>query len=109
MFEFFTKKKPERVSYQLVEAQLDNEHYRQGVRIMSGKYSGLVFTTRPKVELKEVEGQYHLNFEYNVEYAPATITEINHSELKIVVGDILLELIEKDYDASGTADSKHSD
>lgn len=110
MFNFFNKiKKPEKVSYQLVEAQLDDQHYRQGVRITTGKYSGLVFTTRPKVELKEIEGNFHLNFEYNVEYAPANLKEINHTELKNVVGDILLELIEKDYDASGTADSKHSD
>ncbi len=110
MFNFFKKPKETKksINYQLVEAQLDPEHFRQGIRITSGKYKGLVFTTRPKVEIKEVDGQYHLNFEYNVEYCP-TAVKPDHSEMKTIVGDILMELIEKDINATGTTDSKHSD
>jgi hypothetical protein len=106
MFDFFKKKK-QKIQYQLVEAALDDQHFRQGIRIMSGKYAGLVFTTRPKVELKEVDGQMHLNFQYNIEFMPEKI-KIDHQELKSIIGDILLELIEKDYNASGTPDSQYS-
>jgi hypothetical protein len=109
MFNNLFKRKQEKITYQLVEAQLDEEHFRQGVRITSGKYSGLVFTTRPKVELKEIDGQHHLNFGYNIEYKPPTIQAVDHAEFKIIVGDILVELIEKDMHETGTSDSKHSD
>jgi hypothetical protein len=100
--------KKEETKYQLVECKLDEEHFQQGIRLTSGKYSGVIFTTGPKVSFSEEAGHVKLNFKYNLEYKPKDLI-IEHSEFESIVGDIILELIEKDLNASGTTDSKHSD
>lgn len=105
----FSPKKEENTSYQLVECKLDDEHFQQGIRLTSGKYSGVIFTTGPKVSFSEENGSVKLNFKYNIEYRPKHLVEIFHTEFEVIVGDIILELIQKDLNAIGTADSKHSD
>lgn len=99
--------KKEETKYQLVECKLDDEHFQQGIRLTSGKYSGVIFTTGPKVSFSEENGSVKLNFKYNLEYTPKDLI-IEHSEFESIVGDIILELIEKDLNAAGASNSEHS-
>lgn len=92
------------VTYELVETEMDKEHFRQGIRIIGGKYNRVIVTTSPKVQFKEDNGQMKLLFDYVIEYHPDGL-EINHQELRQVVGDIILEIIYKDNNAPGTTDS----
>lgn len=96
-------------TYELVETQLDNEIFRQGIRIKSGKYARVVVTISPKVHFNELaDGTIELKFDHFVEYCPSEI-EIDRIELHNVVGDILMDIIKKEYkDAPRATDTEHS-
>ena len=92
------------VTYELVETQMDEEHFRQGIRIIGGKYNRVIVTTSPKVQFKQENDNLKLVFDYVIEYQPDELV-IDHTELRQVVGDIILDIIDKDNNAPRTTDS----
>jgi hypothetical protein len=94
--------------YELVETKIDEEHYRQGIRINLGKYAGVVVTTSPKIEIKEENDLLKVIFDYNVEYHPNNI-QIDHQELRQIVGDCIVDIIQKDFHAPRATDTEHID
>lgn len=101
-----TNSSVETITYELVETEMDKEHFRQGIRILGGKYNRVIVTTSPKVQFKEDNGVMKLMFDYVIEYQPDEL-EVDHNELRQVVGDIILEIIYKDNNAPRTTDSQH--
>lgn len=86
-------------SYEVVEAQFDEEEslYRQGFKIISGKYDGIVFTVSPKVGIDEdKDGNIHLRYDVIVESNPNQI-EYVYADLHRYVGTIVVDLLTKEY------------
>ena len=94
-------------TYELVETKLDEEHFRQGIKILGGKYNRVVVTTSPKIQFKHDGDQITMLFDYVIEYHPPEL-EIDHTELRPIVGDIILDIIHKDTNAPRTPNSEHS-
>ncbi len=92
--------------YELVETKLDDQHFRQGIRILGGKYDRVIVTTSPKIQFKHDNDQIVMLFDFVVEYHPDSI-EIDHQELRPIVGDIILDIIHKDNNAPRTPDSEY--
>lgn len=90
---------PGSVSYTLVEKKIDNEHFRQGVKLCDGKYKGIIFTTSPKIGLiPQDDGTVKLQYSYQVEYIPPDFKEeVNYFEMEKIVGDVIMDIINKDY------------
>ncbi len=93
--------------YELVETKMDDNHFRQGIRILGGKYDRVIVTTSPKIQFKHEDDRVTMLFDFTVEYHPDS-TEIDHQELRKIVGDIILDIIYKDNNAPRTTDSEHS-
>jgi hypothetical protein len=92
MFGWF--KKATKQSYELVEMEVSPDTFRQGIRLLE---SGIVVTISPKVAINEHEdGTLHVAFDFNIEANPNNNT-ITYDELKSHIGDIIIDLIEKDY------------
>lgn len=88
------------VAYALVEKKI-GDVFVQGVRITAGKYSGLVFTTSSQVKFKvEDGGEVKLDYQYKIEYKPESISidDIAPEKLDKIVGDIILDIVEKNLD-----------
>lgn len=96
---FFKKEPASPAKYELVEQTLSDGSFVQGVRILLEPYTGIVVTVSPKVEIKEVDDGLHLAFDFNIVSNPNN-AEANYELLRPVVGDIILDIIEKDYNAS---------
>lgn len=86
----------EESKYELVEYQLDDKTFRQGIRLLNSKYDGVIVTIDPMVKLDPQEDQLKLSFGFTVEANPNNI-EIDKDELHPIVGNIIVELIENDY------------
>ena len=92
----FNRNRGSSKQYELVEYQLDDKTFRQGIRLLNSKYDGIVVTLDPVVKLDPQEDELKLSFDFTVEANPNSI-EIDKNELHSYVGDIVVELIEKDY------------
>lgn len=83
--------------YSVVEKSIGEDEYIQGIKITSGKYTGLIFTTSPSVEfLPQEDGNVSMKFEYLIQGYPEEMTLPSDDKLQELVGDIILDIIEKD-------------
>jgi hypothetical protein len=103
----FKKKTPPKTEYELVESELDEEHFRQGIRMLDIKYLGVIFTVSPMVKMTISNGIPELRFDFTIEANPNKI-EIKDSEIRPVIGMIILDMIDKDNHENRISDSKHS-
>ena len=92
----FNRNKGSDKQYELVEYQLDDKTFRQGIRLLNSKYDGVIVTIDPMVKLDPQEDQLKLSFGFTVEANPNSI-EIDKDELHPIIGNIIVELIENDY------------
>lgn len=81
--------------YELVEYQIDDENYRQGIRLTD---SGIVVSISPQVSIKEVDDRLVISFDFVVEANPNRI-DFEKEHLRPMIGDIIIGLIERDYHA----------
>jgi hypothetical protein len=93
--------------YVVVERQTEDGGYRQGILLQTEQFNGIVVTTSPKVGVKLVDDVLQLTFDLAVEANPNNI-QYDYSTLHEHVGDILLELIQRDY-ATGRNNSISTD
>ena len=96
-----TKRKMKKLIEQGVYRVVDNPFEEQaGIELLEGEYKGLVYQYN-KVQL--IDGEPQLNFDRvirrlpeDVEKSEESIQELlNNSELKSLMGDILVELLEE--------------
>lgn len=88
---------PNTKMYELVECQLEGGMFREGIRLLHGKYLGIVVTVSPKVEFKELpDGTPQLTFDFTIEYVPSTLGEITKTELHPIVGNCIVDIITKE-------------
>lgn len=95
--DFFRKKSGE-LQYELVEYQIDQETFRQGIRLLDSTYKGIIVTVDPVVKVREEEDQLRISFDFTVEANPCKI-EVSKDSLRPIVGDIIVDLMSKDYNA----------
>lgn len=88
------------VQYSYVEKKIDENQYRMGIRFESHQYKGVIFTTSPKVALKDEEdGTVSLDFRYIIEKIPTELGNLNPNEpdLSMMIGDIVADIIRENY------------
>jgi hypothetical protein len=86
--------------YSLVEKNTPDSGIRIGVRIQSGPYRGVIFTTSPKISFTEQEdGVCSMNFSFTVEKLPANLSKevVKDKELRDTVGSIIQDIIQRDW------------
>ncbi len=94
----FTHKQKSIDQYELVECRLSDDMYRQGIRLLSPQYHNMVITIDPKVSVVAGnDGETVLQYSFTVEANPNHI-DYDKTELYNHVGDILVDLIQKDND-----------
>ena len=97
LLNFLFRDKSQKVQYELVEYKLDEETFRQGIRLTCDKYRGMIITVDPRVSVKFDEADNMvLSYSFTVEANPNGI-EYNKSDLHRLVGDIIVDLMDKDY------------
>ena len=97
---WFRKKKPSApATYEIMEQALKDGSIVPGVKILIEPYVGVIVTISPKVEVKEIEDALHVIFDFNIVSNPTGV-EIEYAELKPIVGDIVVDIMQKDYNAS---------
>jgi hypothetical protein len=94
--DFFKKKS--RLQYELVESEIDQDTFRQGIRLTDSIYNGIVVTIDPIVKVKEDGDQLRVAFNFVIEANPHGI-EVSMDELRPIIGDIIVDLMNKDYNA----------
>jgi hypothetical protein len=82
--------------YELVEYKVDETTFRQGIRLTSDRFSGIVVTISPVVKLREEDDVLKVIFDYTIEANPKQV-DTSDVELRPAVGDIILDLMKKDY------------
>lgn len=93
---------PSGLSYSFVEKKVDGGA-RMGLRIHSGPHRGIIFTTSPRISFKEQEdGTCLMDFGFTVEKLPTNLDKsiIEDPALKKDVGDIILDVIDREYSDS---------
>lgn len=90
---FPTTKEP----YIIVEKATGDGGYRQGILLQTPEFNGIIVTTSPRVVVTEVNDVLQLTFDLAVESNPNNI-QYDYSTLHAHVGDILMELIQRDYE-----------
>jgi hypothetical protein len=87
--------------YSFVEKKLeDGVGIRMGVRIHSGPYRGVIFTTSPKISFTEQDdGTCRMNFDFTVEKLPANLPNetVKEDALRDTVGGIIQDIIARDW------------
>jgi hypothetical protein len=94
---------PSGLQYSFVEKNLGDGQIRMGLRIHSGPHRGIIFTTSPKITFDEQEdGTCRMNFGFTVEKLPINLDKsiIEDPALKKDVGDIILDVIDREYSGS---------
>lgn len=82
--------------YQLVEKHdKENDIFVQGVRIKSGKFVNVVFTTSSEIKFRPRGDEVDLDYSYKIEYAPPN-TQIDQEEISKIIGNIILDIIKTD-------------
>lgn len=87
--------------YSFVEKKMEEGiGVRMGVRIHSGPYRGVIFTTSPKISFKEEDdGTCRMNFNFTVEKLPANLPDevVKEDALRDTVGGIIQDIIARDW------------
>ena len=96
ILDFLLKKS--RLQYELVEYKLDENTFRQGIRLLCDRFNGIVVTVDPVVKVAEEGDQLKVTFDFNIEANPHKI-EVTKDDLRQTVGDIIVDLMAKDYNA----------
>lgn len=94
---------PKGLAYSFVEKRTGDGGIRMGLRIHSGPHKGIIFTTSPRISFSEQEdGSCRMNFDFTVEKLPTNLNRdiIDSPELKSEVGDIILDVIDRDWTGS---------
>ena len=86
--------------YELVEQSLQGGTIVPGIRIVQDPYKGVIITVSPKVEIKIIGDEMHMVYDFNIVSLPAGMDQPNHDELRKFVGDIIVDIMAKDYCAS---------
>jgi len=94
----FLRKKSRELQYELVEYQIDKDTFRQGIRLTDSTYNGIIVTVDPVVKVREEGDQLRISFDFTVEANPRKI-EVSKDTLRPIVGDIIVDLMSKDYNA----------
>lgn len=93
---FFKKEEQSVNLYELVERATDDGGFRQGIRILHPKYKGVVVEVAPTVSVKETDDGLKVSFDYDVVTNAKNLT-IDRNELTQIVGDCIVDIIQKDY------------
>jgi hypothetical protein len=96
LLDFLFNRKESNQSYELVEYQLDENTFRQGIRLLNSKYEGIIVTIDPSVKVDPQPDQLKISFDFTIESNPNSI-EVTKAELHPVIGDVIVDLISKDY------------
>lgn len=94
----FLRKKSKSLQYELVEYEIDEETFRQGIRLLDSTHNGVVVTVDPVVKVREEGDRLMISFDFTVEANPRKI-EVSKDALRPIVGDIIVDLMSKDYNA----------
>lgn len=89
-------RKKSRLQYELVECKIDENTFRQGIRLTDPVYNGIVVTTDPVVKVREEDDQLKIIFDFTIESNPSHI-EVTKDQLRPVVGDIIVDLMQQDF------------
>ena len=82
--------------YQFVERKISEEYTQVAIKIVEGKYSGLIFSAND-VSLDGTNPETPvLNFKTKIEFKPESIDKID-SDFDQVAGDIILDILDEDY------------
>lgn len=93
------KTKPEsKKLYELVEYQIAESSFRDGIRLFHPEFYGVVVTLDPKVKVDTSDDAMKLSFDFSIEYVPAGIVATKPM-LHNIVGDIIVDLIQSDHNA----------
>lgn len=84
------------LQYELVEYKINDNTFRQGIRLLDSKYNGIIVTVDPVVKVKEESDMLNITFNFTIESNPHGI-EVTKDQLRPVVGDIIVDLMYKDY------------
>lgn len=107
--------KPSLPEYILVERVFSEEFVVTGVKITSGEFAGLIFTSAPQVQFKpNPDGTVSLSYTYNIEIPSSDLSAMDDkAKVDKLVGDIILDIIDKNHsegnDATRNNDSIGSD
>lgn len=84
--------------YELVEYQLKDDTYRDGVRLLHPDFYGVVITIDPGVKIREVDDIVKILFDFSIEFIPEGMI-VTKPMIHSIVGDIIVDLIQSDYNA----------
>lgn len=86
--------------YTFVDRVVSENTVVTGVKVKSGKFAGMIFTSNPSVEFKHLpDGRLDMNFQYVIQVPPADVITLEDAEsLRNTVGDIILDIIYKNLD-----------
>lgn len=86
--------------YTFVDRLVDKNQVVTGVKIKSGNYAGMIFTSNPSVQFKEKpNGELEMKFDYVIQMPPDNRESLlDDAEVQTVVGDIILDIIYKNLD-----------
>lgn len=103
---FFAEEgKPSLPEYILVERVFSEDFVVTGVKITSGEFAGLIFTSAPQVQFKpNPDGTVSLSYTYNIEVPPKDKTAMNDKpKVDKLIGDIILDIIDKNHSEGADA------
>ena len=89
-------RKKSRLQYELVECKIDENTFRQGIRLTDPVYNGIVVTVDPVVKVKEENDMLNITFDFTIE-SNASHIEVTKDQLRPVVGDIIVDLMQQDF------------
>lgn len=93
---FRSKSKKSELPYELVENEIDDDIFRQGIRLLHSEYNGIIVTIDPKVQVVPELDRLVIKFDFDVMSNPNNI-EIDKALLHPIIGDIIVDLMNKDY------------
>ena len=89
-------RKKSKLQYELVECKIDENTFRQGIRLTDPVYAGIVVTVDPVVKVKEENDMLNITFDFTIE-SNASHIEVTKDQLRPVVGDIIVDLMQQDF------------
>lgn len=99
--------------YAFVDKVIDRNQVVTGIKVKSGKFNGMVFTSNPSVSFMEkADGGLDMKFDYVIQVPPDDISSLDDSSgIQKSVGDIILDIIYKNLekdDANRDVDFKRA-
>lgn len=86
--------------YTFVDRLVDKNQVVTGVKIKTGNFAGMIFTSNPSVQFKEKpNGELEMKFDYVIQMPPENQDSLlDDASVQKVVGDIILDIIYKNLD-----------